>query len=264
MLTRCGDRPAARRHRVATALVAQTPKAVAETKAFDRSGSTGSSPPSRTASSPPPSCRRSCAATRSDGIFVRLKDGSRNVEESVARRWTRREFNRVVQGGASAYDESADAQIQAAIASGKTTTQVLAMRHMLDDARDGSVDAAQARHPLSLGYEECFNTAVALAQAQKEKNTATDKGTFIEKFYGDTVEETAKNGEGRGRRRREGAGAADPGQQREDDRGGQAAGVRRRYRHRHRRDGHRHPRRRHDVDRPRPAQPERRRASTSR
>lgn len=122
-------------------------------------------------------------------LMVRIDDESVNAEQSVAKLvGTFTDFAQTVGGGLPAYDAWADSQIAAGQAAGFSSEKLKYLRIVLDDARDGSVNGAQASGAYAVGLTDQLLAAVALASAIAAGGTAATGAAFDAKFYGDAVD----------------------------------------------------------------------------
>lgn len=128
------------------------------------------------------------------GIFVRVADETRNADEAVEHLFGSLEnFNAQVAKGIAGYDAWAAGLLAAQVAGGATEEQLAKLKIVLDDARDGSVNATAAVVAQSDGLGVVQEAAIAYASTIEDAAGATNRAAFESRFYAKEVDKAADN-----------------------------------------------------------------------
>ena len=127
------------------------------------------------------------------GIFIRVADETKNADVAVAKLFgTLENFNNAIAKGQQGYDDWAAGLLKTAKAAGATEDQYNAMRTVLDDARDGAVNATAAVVAQSAGLTTVQQAAIAYASAIRQSGDASNRAGFEQRFYADATEDAGK------------------------------------------------------------------------
>jgi hypothetical protein len=125
------------------------------------------------------------------GIFVRIADQTRNVEESVAKLFhTFDHFQQAVAGGTEGYDKWSQSLIDSAKRAGASGDQVEKLTAALNDARDGTLDVTGVLVGMSPEFVTVTEAAVAYGSAVRDSGKGSQQAAFDQQFYGDALDDT--------------------------------------------------------------------------
>jgi hypothetical protein len=126
------------------------------------------------------------------GIFTRIGNETKNVDRSVRQvLGTFRDFQRVVEGGASAYNKWTAQQLTAARAAGATSSELEDLSSALAHAAESTTLTSAAAFSLNAGYGATLDTAYALGSAIRQQGEATEEAGFAAQFYGEETEKAS-------------------------------------------------------------------------